>query len=180
MGLILRLNGWLVRLLCVLAIIVIAAMAIGVSAEVILRIFSFPSIVGLIELTEYGLFASTFFAAPYLLRANEHIRVDIVMSRVDPAAARAVEYAVLIAVIAVSAVTGVVGTVILVDSVREGTLIFKDLIIPKWWLDWIIPLTSLAMGLQALEMLIAHAQSSTPVSHEASEHVPGIQPGEMP
>jgi TRAP-type transport system small permease protein len=180
MGLILRLNGWLVRVLCVLAIIVIAAMAIGVSAEVILRIFSFSSIIGLIELTEYGLFASTFFVAPHLLRTNEHIRVDILMSRVDPATARGVEYAVLVAIIAVSVVTGLVGTVVLIDSVREGTLIFKDLIIPKWWLDWIIPLTSLAMALQALEILIAHAGSSTPVSHEASEHVPGIRPGEMP
>ena len=63
-------------------------MTIGISAEVILRMFDFPSIIGLIELTEYGLFISTFFAAPHLLRTNEHIRVDIVMSRVDPATAR--------------------------------------------------------------------------------------------
>jgi TRAP-type C4-dicarboxylate transport system permease small subunit len=118
--------------------------------------------------------------APHLLRTNEHIRVDIAMARIEPAAARLVEYAVLAAIIAVSVVTGVVGSVILVNSVREGTLIFKDLIIPKWWLDWIIPLTSLAMALQALEMLVAHAGSSTLVSHEPSEHVPGIQPGEMP
>ena len=180
MRLILWLNGWLVRTLCVLAIAVIAAMAIGVSVEVILRMFSFPSIVGLIELTEYGLFISTFFMAPHLLRTNEHIRVDIAMARIDPATARLVEYAVLAAIIAVSVVTGVVGSVILVNSVREGTLIFKDLIIPKWWLDWIIPLTSLAMALQALEMLVTHAGTSTPVSHEPSEHVPGIQPGEMP
>jgi hypothetical protein len=68
----------------------------------------------------------------------------------------------------------------LIQSVREAVLIFKDLVIPKWWLDWVIPLTSLAMGLQALEMLVAHAKSSTPVSHDPSEHVPGIRPGEMP
>jgi hypothetical protein len=87
---------------------------------------------------------------------------------------------VLGAIIAVSAVTGFVGVVTLIDSIREGTLIFKDLVIPKWWLDWIIPLTSLAMGLQALEMMVAHAISSTPVSHDPSAHIPGIQPGEMP
>ena len=84
------------------------------------------------------------------------------------------------AIIAVSVVTGVVGTSMLIDSIREATLIFKDLVIPKWWLDWIIPLTSLAMRLQAIEMMVAHANSSTPVSHDPSEHVPGIQPGEMP
>jgi len=180
MQLIFWLNGWLVRILCVIAVLVIAVMAIGVSAEVILRLFSFPSIVGLIELTEYGLFISTFFMAPHLLRTNEHIRVDIAMSRADPATARRVEYVVLAMIIAVSAITGFVGTVILIGNIRQGTLIFKDLIIPRWWLDWIIPLSSLAMLLQALEMLVAHARSSAPPSHEASEHVPGIQPGEMP
>jgi TRAP-type C4-dicarboxylate transport system permease small subunit len=180
MRLIFRLNGWLVRVLCVLAILVIAVMAIGVSAEVILRMFGFPSITGLIELTEYGLFISTFFVAPHLLRTNEHIRVDIVMSRVTPAVARHVEYGVLAAIIAVSMITGFFGSAILISSVREGTLLFKDLIIPKWWLDWVIPLTSLVMALQALEMLVAHATGSTAISHEASEHVPGIQPGELP
>ena len=174
------LNGWLVRVLCALAIAVVAAMAVGVSAEVVLRMFSFPSIMGLIELTEYGLFISTFFVAPHLLRTNEHIRVDIVMSRVAPPAARRVEYAVLASIIAVSVITGFVGCAILVNSIREGTLIFKDLIIPQWWLDWIIPLTSLAMMLQALELMFAHAKSSMPVSHDPSEHVPGIRSEEMP
>jgi len=180
MRLIFWLNGWLVRILCVVAVVVIAAMAIGVSAEVILRMVSFPSIVGLIELTEYGLFISTFFMAPHLLRTNEHVRVDIVMSRVDPANTRRVEYFVLGAIIAVCVITGFMGASELIQSIREGTLIFKDYVIPKWWLDWIIPLTSLVLGLQALEMLVAHARSTAPPSHEASEHVPGIQPGELP
>jgi TRAP-type transport system small permease protein len=180
MHLIFWLNGWLVRILCVLAVVVVAAMAVGISAEVILRVFSFPSISGLIELTEYGLFISTFFVAPHLLRTNEHIRVDIVMSRVDPAAARVVEYVVLGLIIFVSVVTGVVGSAILADSIREGTLIFKDLVIPQWSLGWIIPLTSLAMGIQALELMVEHSSGLIPVSHEASEHVPGIRPEEMP
>src|SRR5262245_48599069 len=159
MRLIFRLNGWLVRILCVLGVLVIAAMALGVSAEVILRVFNFPSIMGLIELTEYGLFISTFFMAPHLLRTNEHIRVDIVMSRVDPATARVFDYFVLLAIILVCVVTGTVSTLMLVDSVRAGLLIFKDLVIPQWWLDWIIPLSSLVLGLQALELLIDHARS---------------------
>jgi TRAP-type transport system small permease protein len=174
------LNGWLVRILAVVAVLVVAAMTVGISAEVILRMFSYPSIVGLIELTEYGLFISTFFIAPHLLRTNEHIRVDIVMSRVNPLAAQRTEYGVLVAIILVSAITGFVGTVIMIDSARNGTLIFKDLIFPQWWLDWIIPLTSLVMALQALEMLITLANTDHPISHQPSEHVPGIHPEEMP
>lgn len=172
------LNGYMVRIMCTLAIVIMSAMAVAVTAEVVMRIFSFPSIIGLIELTEYGLFISTFFMAPHLLRTNEHIRVDIAMSRINLAKARGFEYAVLATIIVVCGVTGVVSTSVLIDSVRDGTLIFKDLIIPKWWLDWIIPLTALVIGLQALELLVAHAHSNTAPGHEPP--VPGIRPEEMP
>ena len=56
---------------------------------------------------------------------------------------------------------------------------FKDLIFPQWWLDWIIPLTSLAMLLQALEMLIASDRTPHPVRvMTPAEFVPGIRSGE--
>jgi TRAP-type transport system small permease protein len=161
------LNGWLVRTLCVLAVALVAAMMIG-----------FPSLVGLIELTEYALFISTFFVAPYLLRTNEHIRVDIVMSRVDPVAAKWVECGVLLIIMLISLVTGIVGTTIMLRSAREGTLVFKDLIFPQWWLDWIIPLTSLAMLLQALELLLKPYRAPHPVRHDESDFIPGIRSGD--
>ncbi|MDH7798811.1 MULTISPECIES: TRAP transporter small permease subunit [unclassified Beijerinckia] len=174
------LNGWLVRILCILAVAAIAAMTLGISAEVILRMFGFPSIVGLIELTEYGLFISTFFAAPHLLRTNEHIRVDIVMSRIEPATARTLEFFALGCVIAVSIVTGAIATAIMISNAQLGTLIFKDLIFPQWWLDWIIPLTSLALAVQALELMVMLKTSTLAVSTEASEHIPGLRAEEMP
>ena len=57
---------------------------------------------------------------------------------------------------------------------REGTLVFKDLIFPQWWLDWIIPLTSLAMLLQALELLVALCRTRRRPAMSRREHVPGI------
>lgn len=174
------LNGWLVRALSVLAVLVIVAMMIGISAEVALRVFSSRSIPGSIELTEYGLFISTFFVAPYLLRTNEHIRVDIVMSRVDPVTARRVEYGVLLTIIAISLVTAYVGSTVMLGSARDGTMIFKDLIFPQWWLDWVVPLTSAVMALQALEILGALYREPHPVTHQPSEHVPGLRPEELP
>jgi TRAP-type C4-dicarboxylate transport system permease small subunit len=65
-------------------------------------------------------------------------------------------------------------------SAREGTLIFKDLIFPQWWLDWIIPLASLAMLLQALEMLVTLVRTPHPPHHHNEDFVPGIQPEELP
>ncbi len=175
-----RLNGWLVSTLCVLAVLMIAAMMLGISAEVILRMFGFPSIIGLIELTEYALFISTFFVAPYLLRTNEHIRVDLVIARLDPGHARFIECGVLAVIMAISLITGAIGVKLMMVSYQAGTLVFKDLIFPQWWLDWIIPLSSLAMLLQALEMLIDILR--TPASRVPApvEGVPGIRPEDLP
>ncbi len=175
-----RLNGWLVQILSVLAVFLVAAMMVGISAEVILRFFGFPSIIGLIELTEYALFISTFFVAPYLLRTNEHIRVDLVVSRLDPASTRWVECGVLAIIMAISLITGVIGTKIMIQSYHGGTLVFKDLIFPQWWLDWIIPLSSLAMLLQALEMMIELIRTPPADVHAPAEGVPGIRPDELP
>jgi len=180
MSVLFRLNGWLVHILCGLAVLLIAAMVVSISAEVILRMLGFASIIGLIELTEYALFAATFFVAPYLLRTNEHIRVDLVIARLDPATARTVERGVLIVVMAISAITTVVATMLLVRSYGEGTLVFKDLIFPQWWLDWIIPLSFLVLFVQALELLIALIRKPDAAAPLSAEGVPGIRPEEMP
>jgi hypothetical protein len=74
----------------------------------------------------------------------------------------------------------VVGTMIMLANASDGTLIFKDLIFPQWWLDWIIPLTALAMTLQAFELMDKLRLSMRPVSHEGAEHLPGIRPEELP
>jgi TRAP-type C4-dicarboxylate transport system permease small subunit len=174
------LNGQLVRMLCVLAVLLIAAMMLGISAEVILRAAGGASIPGMIELTEYALFASTFFVAPYLLRTNEHIRVDLVIARPDPARTRIVECGVLVVIMAISVITGVIATILMLRSYREGTLIFKDLIFPQWWLDWIIPLSSVAMLLQALELLVALVRRPPGDVELPAEGIPGIRPEEMP
>lgn len=177
---ILWLNGQLVRILCVLAVLLIAAMMLGISAEVILRMAGGASIPGMIELTEYALFASTFFVAPYLLRTNEHIRVDLVIARLNPDTVRVVESGVLVVIMAISLITGAIATVLMLRSYREGTLVFKDLIFPQWWLDWIIPLSSLAMLLQAFELLVALIRKPQGEIAPPAEGVPGIRPEEMP
>ena len=76
------------------------------------------------------------------------------MSRVDPAAARWVEYVVLMAIMLMSLVTGFVGTIIILRHAREGTLIFKDLNHPAMVAGLGHPAHLLGDGLQALDMLV--------------------------
>jgi len=57
---------------------------LAVSVEVILRYFFTISISGLFEITEYSLLWITFLATAWILRNNGHIRVDLVINRLNP------------------------------------------------------------------------------------------------
>ena len=117
---------------------------------------------------------------PICLRTNEHIRVDLVIARLDPAKTRIVECGVLAVIMVISLITGVIATMLMVRSYQADTLIFKDLIFPQWWLDWIIPLSSLAMLFQALELLVTLVRTPAGSVPLPAEGVPGIRPDEMP
>jgi len=144
-------SGWLVHALCVLACRLDRGNDARISAEVVAADFGFPSIIGLIELTEYALFMSTFFVAP-IFCAQRAVRVDIVMARIDPASAQWVECGVLATIMLISLITGIVGASH-GASARERTCC-QGLDLPAMVARLDHPLTSLAMLLQALELLV--------------------------
>ncbi len=61
--------------------VLIAAMVVLVTANVAGRAFGFGGIRWTDEVSEYGLYAVTLLAAPWLLERGAHIRVDIVLTR---------------------------------------------------------------------------------------------------
>ncbi len=77
----------------------------------------------------------------------------------------------------ISAITGSIGTKVMIASYQAGTLVFKDLVFPQWWLDWIIPLSSLVMLLQALEMLVNLIRTPASKVPAPVEGVPGVPTG---
>lgn len=149
-----RLNWFLVRGLYVAAAVLIASAMLGICFEVGLRVWGAGSISGMMEGTEYALFFATFFAAPYLLQANEHIHVDIVTSRLPKRLRVLCDYFVFTVIIAIALVLFTIGTRVLEANFSSGVLVFKDIVFPRWWLDWVIPLSALAIAIQGLEKLL--------------------------
>ena len=73
-----------ITVMAVLAAILILADALAVSVEVLLRNFLKITHAELFEITEYSLLWITFLAAAWLLKNNGHIRVDILVTRLNP------------------------------------------------------------------------------------------------
>jgi TRAP-type C4-dicarboxylate transport system permease small subunit len=155
MRILFSLNWLLVRGLFLAAALLIAAAMLGICFEVMLRMLGKGSISGMMEGTEYALFFSTFFAAPYLLRENQHIHVDIVTARLPDRLKAWCDYFVFAVVMAIALVLFVIGARILEANYSAGFLVFKDIVFPRWWLDWVIPLSAVAIAVQGLEKLLA-------------------------
>lgn len=74
-----------------LAGLILVFIAIGISIDVIARNFGFFTWPWMLELSEYGLYAATMLAAPWVLHLHGHIRVDILINSMPPPIARALE-----------------------------------------------------------------------------------------
>src|SRR6476660_43593 len=61
----------------VLSAVILGITLVMVTLDVILRNMFVTGILGVIEYTEMGLYVATVLTAPWLLRAGQHIKVDL-------------------------------------------------------------------------------------------------------
>ena len=132
--------GRLLDLLAAIAALMLLAMVIVVTADIILRNFT-RGFTWANEVSEYALYLMTLLTAPWLLRRGRHIRLDLVLVMLPTRIAWLIE--------AVSDVAGFVVCLVLVryaflmaaDSWRIGAITIKNLVFPEWWLLAPLPIT---------------------------------------
>ncbi len=106
-----------------------------------------------LDLSEYALYAITFLGAPWVLRENGHIAIELVVERLPPrgrAAAR----------IASDALGAVVCAVLFYYACRafwrsysSGNLVYETFVFPEWYLYVLAPVIFLILLLQFLVRL---------------------------
>ena len=143
----------LVRVLGLLAGLAFGMLALAISLDVIARNLGWFNLPWVLEVSEYILYGATFLAAPWVLTENAHVRVDVLVSQLPKGLARAIDGVINLIGLLVSAVLIVFGALATWDSYRLGSLIFKELIFPEWWLLWIIPLAGSLLAIEFLRRL---------------------------
>jgi TRAP-type C4-dicarboxylate transport system permease small subunit len=133
-----------------LAALLIAAIALGISADVVTRNFGIANLVWMIEAAEYAILAATFLSAPWVLHLGQHVRVDLVVSSLAGAVARRVDLAMNIVGFAVCATLFYYGARVAYEAYALDTKIFRTMVVREWWLLATFPL---AMALMALEFV---------------------------
>jgi TRAP-type transport system small permease protein len=110
--------------------------AIGglILADVFGRSFRLFSIPWKIDVTQYLLYLTTFLAAPWVLRENGHVSVDILVATLPKRSGRIVIRFAHILGAACSAALAYYSVFVLWQSYVSGTRIYRALIFPEWYL----------------------------------------------
>ncbi|WP_158966958.1 TRAP transporter small permease [Chachezhania sediminis] len=141
-----------------IAVILLAMITLWIGLEAIARSLGMGTMRGLIEFTEYSIYGIALLAAPWVLKHNGHVRVLIVIESV-PAAWRPVMIVIADAISAV--VAGILAYYAwqnFMTAYGRQELIYGDLIIPEWWVQWQAPvvLTMLVVGFIRDAVDVAH------------------------
>lgn len=148
------LYGRLIAGLALLACGVLFLMMLMICADVLLRnVALLPRLRGLPfsnEFSEYMLYLVTLFAAPWLLRRGQHIRIDIVLRGLPPRIAWFGEWLGDTLALVVCAFIALYGAKAAWASYAGGSLIIKAVVVPEWWLLAPLPAVFALLGVEVL------------------------------
>ena len=117
-----------------------------IALDVVLRNLAGTGFPWLIDAIEYGLFAGTFLAAPWVLREGAHVRVDIVVTTLPPRAAALLETLADLIGLAVCLVLLWYGVKVTLTAQALGSMVLKSIIFPEWWALIVVPVSSLLLA----------------------------------
>jgi TRAP-type C4-dicarboxylate transport system permease small subunit len=137
-----------IRTLAYLAALVLGAMALLVTLDVVLRNVGAGGLPWVNEVSEYSLPIATLLVAPWLLHRNEHVRLDVLLASLPRKVSRALERAADVFGMAICAIFVWYSVRLIVDSARLGSMVVKTLTVPEWWQYALVPV---CFGLLAVE-----------------------------
>jgi len=167
-GSILRAYDRLLDVMAAVAAALLVLVALAISLDVVLRNLNFGyGVTGVIELTEYALYAVTILGTPWALRLGAHVAVEIFVEYM-PAGTRRVA-AVLADLVGLGVAVGLVwaGWLAAGRGLSSGRLVFKTFIFPEWWL--LVPLPAMGLFL-VIEFLLRLASVRPPPASTTGGH----------
>ena len=124
---------------------------LSVSADVILRSTMNRPIVWVNEGTEYALLYITFLGAAWLMRREGHVRVDIVLNRLEPRTQAIINTVTSVILIIICFLLVWYGTRVTLDNFERGILSVRYYELPKFIFLAVIPLGSLLLFIESLK-----------------------------
>lgn len=148
----------------VAAALLVAAMVVLVTWDVVMRNVGGFSLPWIVEITEYALPLSTFLAAPWLMYRYEHVRLDLLPALLPERAMKRVERLAALLCLVVSVVIVWYSIRVIVDTRGIGAIVMKSLVFPEWWLFVPVPVCFTLLAIECLRRLIAAPPPARPAA----------------
>ncbi len=126
----------------------VAAIALLVSVEVLIRTLGIGTLHWLIEVVEYALFMMTFIAAPWVLSKGAHVRVDVLLVIASPRMRFYLELLIDSLGMVISFLLFYYGLDATIDSLSKNALIYKQLVVPEGWLLIALPFSGALLTIE--------------------------------
>ena len=111
---------------------ILGAVAVAIPIDVALRACCSRAVYGLGDLTEHGIAAATFLGAPWVLRKNAHVAIDIATVVLSDQARRRLAIGVDLLGAAISALYFWYTLQALWIAVGRGSMVRGIIVIPEW------------------------------------------------
>lgn len=149
-----RAYGRLLRAGAVVAALLLGALALLVTGDVVARNLRLGTLPWILEVSEYGLPLATFLVAPWLLYRNEHVRLDVLLTAIPVGGARALDRLSDVVGLGVSAVFVVYGMRAVTSSAQQGSMVLKSVVFPEWWLYAPVPVCFAFLAIEFVRRLV--------------------------
>lgn len=130
------------------AALLLLAMVIIVTGDILLRNLFVSGIVWSNEVSEYALYLITLLTAPWLLRRGQHVRLDLILTAVPRRFAWIMEAAgdILGFIVCVAMIR--YGWLMTFEAWRNGSITIKNLVFPEWWMLAPLPITFVLLAIE--------------------------------
>lgn len=142
------LYGRLLDVLAAGAALLLLAMVIIVTGDILLRNLFVKGFIWGNEVSEYALYLITLLTAPWLLRRGQHVRLDLLLVALPKRGAWLMEAIGDIAGFVVCLIMIRYGMMMTYDAWRIGSITIKNLIFPEWWLLAPLPITFILLAIE--------------------------------
>jgi len=128
----------------------------AVCTDVVMRYFFNRPIPGVLQFSEYSLLYIPFLAAAYVLREDSHIKIDIVLNRLNPKAQSLINMVTSILGFVVLLILTYYGAYITLDYYRRKVPTLEYFKIPEFLVIMVIPVGCFFFSVQCIRKAYGH------------------------
>ena len=144
--------------------LLIAAMMVIITADVVLRNLGYQSLAHFFTFTEYALLIIPCLGAPWLAREKGHIYVEILLNSLPPRAKTAMTWLIGLFCIAVCLVIAWYGLQVTISDYLQAEKDVRSMDMPRWMVVFWIPLSFLMMATEFARFLWRREHFLAPLS----------------